>query len=362
MTPYFAVLSFINIITIVMFAIDIAGNTICNRYQKTNLILVCVMIAIICICEVFTTILDGAPVKWRFWHITANFIGFALTPGINYCLIKSVFPKNNKLFIFLFFIWMAYILFMLVCVCLGTDHGIICVDKNNNYYRGKEFFLFILIYSCGTLLFFVENLYISIRFWKRTNIALIINFFFILFATSVQVIFPTVQVSWTCIILAIIHYYLYYETLYQQMDTQTYLLNYTSLKKWKQSQKKPAVIVVAELDNYAKLKMNYNREQIIVILVTISKLFNNFFKSYGRCYRLGSEEFCVIINNTNLDFDRLNKNFFIQLVKYNFEMADMPLVSMGYAQMDPETELDQALSAADAKKRTFIKERLSYLY
>ena len=362
MTPYFAVLSFINIITVVMFFIDILGNSICNKYQKTNLVLTCVMLLSICICEIFTTILDGAPVKYRFWHIAANFIGFSLAPGINFTLGRSVFPKSNKRFNFFFIIWMAYILFMLVCVCLGTDHGIICVDEKNNYYRGKEFFLFIILYSCGILFFFAENLYISIRFWKKTNIVLIINFFFVLFATSVQVVFPTVQVSWTCIILSIIHYYLYYESLYQQMDIQTYLLNYTSLKKWKKAQKSPVVIVIAELDNYAKLKMNYTREQITKILVTISKLFNSFYKSYGRCYRIGSEEFAVIINNTEIDIEKLNKAFFIQLVKYNFEMADMPLVSIGYAQMDPETELDQALSLADAKKRVFIKERLSYLY
>ena len=108
--------------------------------------------------------------------------------------------------------------------------------------------------------------------------------------------------------------------------------------------------------------MNFSREKINTILQTISKLFNSYYKNYGRCYRIGSEEFCVVIPETNLDFEKLNKSFFIDIVKYNFETSDIPLISIGYAQMSPETELDQALSLADAKKRIFIKERLKFLY
>ena len=146
------------------------------------------------------------------------------------------------------------------------------------------------------------------------------------------------------------------------VDTQVHFLNFNFLKRWKEFQTKPAVIVVAEFDNYTKLKMKYTHDEIAEALVSISKLLKSYYNSYGRCYRIGSEEFCVVINDIDLDFEKLNKDFFIQLVKYDFGMADMPLVSIGYAKMDPETSLEQALSLADSKKRTFIKERLSYLY
>ncbi len=345
-----------------MLIMDIFSNTIVNHYQRRNLLYACLIILVICICEIFTTILNGAPVKWRFWHILANFIGFALVPGIYYTLGNSIFPTKKRISDIFLAIWIAYVIFMFVCVIIGTEHGIIYVDKENNYSRGKEFFIFIILYSFGTICFFIENLYISLRFWKKSNLLLITNFLFIIFSTFIQVILPGVQVSWTCIIISVIVYYLYYESLYQQMDTQTYLLNYTSLKTWKKHQKKNVVIVIAELDNYSKLKMNYPREKIYIILRTLSKLFNSYYGSYGRCYRIGSEEFCVVIPDINIDFDKLNKNFFIDIVKYNFETSDIPLVSMGYAEMSPTTELEQALSLADTKKRIFIKERLKYLY
>ncbi|MCR4954728.1 MAG: diguanylate cyclase [Treponema sp.] len=362
MTPYFAALTCINIITLVMLIIDFIGNTIITPFQKGNLVATCIMILFICISEVFATILDGADVKYRFYHILVNFVGFSFVPGIYYTLMRAMFPKKNKFFNIFLAIWIAFDIFMLVCLFTGTEHGIIYVDKNNNYSRGKEFFFFIIVYSFGTICFFFENLYISLRFWKRTNIMLIIDFLFILFATFVQIIFPGIQVSWTCIIISITMYYLYFESLYQQMDTQTYLLNYTSLKTWKKHQKKTVLIVVAELDNYSKLKINYSRDQINTILETIAKLFHSYYKKYGRCYRIGSEEFCVVIPSTGIDIETLNKEFFIDIVKYNFETADMPLISIGYSEMTPYTDIAQALSLADAKKRIFIKERLKFLY
>jgi GGDEF domain-containing protein len=345
-----------------MLIIDFLSNAMINSYQKRNLVAAGIIILVICICEALTAILNGAPVKYRFWHIAANFIAFSLVPGVIFCFGKSVLPKPIKYYNCFYFLWIAYIIFMLVCLLLESEHGIICVNKNNVYHRGKEFFLFIILYGSGTIFFFFENLYVSMRFWKKTDIILIIDFFFLIFGTSIPIIMPHIQVTWTCIIIGIALYYLYYESLFQQLDTQTLLLNYNSLKRWKKGQKKQAVIVTAELDNYAKLKLNYSREQMNTLLTTISRLFNSYYMNYGRCFRIGSDEFAAVIPDTSLDFERLNRNFFISLVKYNFETADLPLVSLGHALMDKEMNLEQALTLADEKKRFFIKERLNYLY
>ena len=91
-------------------------------------------------------------------------------------------------------------------------------------------------------------------------------------------------------------------------------------------------------------------------------LAEDFFKKYGTCYRLGSEEFCVIIDNPTLDFDELAKIFFIEYVKSNFKTQDLPLLSIGYAKISPKQDLYQVLSTADMKKLDFKKQRLNYLY
>ena len=91
----------------------------------------------------------------------------------------------------------------------------------------------------------------------------------------------------------------------------------------------------------------------------ISRNFNDYFKKYGRTFRIESEELCAVIYDRNLDFDAIIKDFFIKYVKSNFTSSEIPLVSLGYALFSPHQDLKKVLSAADMKKRDFIKERLN---
>ena len=95
--------------------------------------------------------------------------------------------------------------------------------------------------------------------------------------------------------------------------------------------------------------------------MTFSKLFNKFYKKYGLCYRIGSEEFLATIKDTALNFDELNRKFFIEFIKESFDLQEMPLVTLGYAKVSANSDLDKVLSLTDLKKREFIKKRPEYL-
>ena len=362
MTPYFTAISFINIFSLVMLVTLIVTNNIMNYHQRKYFLITCLSIFLICVSEIISMIVVGKPVKWRVLHYLVCLVGFSLVPIVFFSLGKALFPKNYKRLDFFLVIWLVYVGWLFWTMVEGKAKGVFYVDPDNNYSRGSGFYIHIVFYCICLVLFVFENIVISIRFWRDKNIILYMNFFFIISGTTVQVFYPDIQVVWICVIIGVVIYYIYFNTLYQQLDEQTYLMNYNSFQKWRRQQKEDVVIVIAEIDNFAKLKLSYSREKIDEILVDISILFNDFYKEYGRCYRIGSEEFCVTINDTNLNFDELNKKFFINLVKHNFEIADMPLVSIGYATLSPKEDLNKTLSFADAKKRVFIRDRISYLY
>ena len=362
MTPYYTALSFINIVTLVMFIIAIVSNNVINHHQRSYFLMACIVSFTIVVLEIVSILVDGAPVKWRWLHLTVSFIGFSILPLVFYSLGKALLPYNNKRMDYFLIVWGVYVGWILFTTLSGNGKGIYYVDAENNYSRGSGFFVHIIFYSFSLVMFVIENVIISIRFWRNRNIVLYINFFFILIGTSVQVFYPDIQVVWVCVIIGIIMYYIYFDDLYQQLDEETYLMNYNSFQKWRRHQKEEVVIVVAEIDNFAKMKLSYDREKIHEIVKEISIMFHDYYKKYGRCYRIGSEEFCVTIRDTKLNFDELNKQFFIDLVKHNFETADMPLVSLGYASLSPKESLNNALTLADSKKRVFIKDRISYLY
>lgn len=161
-------------------------------------------------------------------------------------------------------------------------------------------------------------------------------------------------------------YFIYLDTLYQQLDSQTYLKNQNSFYKSLNNLKNDSVLIVVEIDHFSKLKMNYSREKIDNIILEISNVFRKFYRKYGQCYRIGSEEFYVVVKDTSLDFDNLNKEFFKEFVKETFEMEDMTLISAGWGKLSEkaskdESELNKTFSEADLKKHEFIKERVNYL-
>lgn len=360
MTDYFIALSFINISTLLLLLVCILTDTVINKIQKKHFLITVLVVFVICVMEVFSIIFNGAPVKYKWIHIVSNYLGFSLTPSVTLSLLNSIYPNKKTRYLYIF--CAVYSVWLIISLIMNKGTSVFYIDENNNYFRAKGFFVYVIVYAVCNLFFFVENLILSLRFWHTNNIMLLGTMLFLCAGTTIQIINPEIQVTWLCVIISILLFYIYNDTLYQQIDELTFLKNSKCLKKWHSSQKKDAVIVVVEIDNYSKLKLNYNRSNLSQIVMEVSKNFNNFFKKYGTCYRLGSEEFCVIVDNPTLDFDELTKIFFVEYVKSNFKTQELPLLSIGYADISPKQDLYQVLSIADMKKRDFIKERMNYLY
>ncbi len=359
MSSYFITITFINLFTLLMLSICILLNTVINKIQKKDFLITIIVIFTICIMEVITIIVDASPKKFIWLNILSNYMGFSLTPIVFLCLGNAVFP--NRRFRWLFFANLIYMLWLLITQILRTEYSVFFIDSLNKYSRAKCFSVYIIFYILSLIYFFIENIRLSIRFWHTNSIILLINFIFVITGTTIQVIYPDIQVTWLCVVISITIYYIYHDTLYQQLDSQTYLMNQNSFQKWLENQNKPAVLVIAEIDNFSKLKLNYSRKTLDEIIVRISQNFNNNFKKYGRCYRIETEEFCAVIYNTSLNFDELNKNFFINFIKENINSEEMPLITLGYSQISPHEDLNHVLSNADIKKRLFLKERINYL-
>ena len=360
MTDYFIALSFVNISTLLLLLVCILTDTVINKVQKKHFLITVLVVFVICVMEVLSIVFNGASVKYKWIHIVSNYFGFSLTPFVALSLMNSIYPNKKTRYLYIF--CAVYSAWLMISLIMNNGTSVFYIDENNNYFRAKGFFVYVIVYAGCNVFFFVENIVLSLRFWHTNNIILLGTMLFLCAGTTIQIINPKIQVTWLCVIISIMIFYIYNDTLYQQIDEHTFLKNSNCLKKWHSSQKKEAVIIVAEIDDYFKLKMNYKRTKISQIVLEVSKNFNDFFKKYGTCYRLGSEEFCVIIDNPTLDFDELAKIFFIEYVKSNFKTQDLPLLSIGYAKISPKQDLYQVLSTADMKKLDFKKQRLNYLY
>lgn len=365
MSSWFIAITFINLFSLVMLVVSIESNSVISRFQKKNFVVTCSIIFVICIMEVLTLIFDGTSVRWRFFHIASNYFGFSLTPLVYFTLGNALLPKfsdDKRHVIFGFGAWFLYSAWILLMLLMESDCGVFYVDRMNNYSRAKGFFVYAIFYASGLFYFLVQNIILSLRFWQNNCGILLLNFIFVFTGTTVQIVRPDIQVTWLAVIISISFYFMYHGSLYQQFDTQTHLRNYKSFTKMLEMQKKDAVLIVAEIDNFEKLKLNYNRQKVDSLVVSVSRIFIRFYRKYGSLFRIGSGEFCVIAKDVLLDFDELNKRFFMEFVKECAEIDEMSLVSVGWAKITPQQDINKVLSLADLKKRDFINLRTSYLF
>lgn len=368
MTAYFCAITFINIFSLMLLIYLIESSTVISRHQKHQFCVSCFIIFIICIMEVLTIILNGSPVRFKFFHIMANFFGFSLTPLLFLTLGKALLPnpQKHKTINPLIYVWFLYNLWFVISLITKRGYSVFFVDEMNNYSRAKGFFVYIISYALGLLYFLIQNIFLSTQYLQNSNKILFLNFIFILSGTTIQVLFPKIQITWTTVIISMFVYFIYLDTLYQQLDSQTYLKNQNSFYKSLNTLKNDTVLIIIDIEHFSKLKMNYSREKIDNIILEISIIFRKFYRKYGQCYRIGSEEFCVVVKDTSLDFDNLNKEFFKEFVKETFEMEEMPLISAGWGKLfaktaKSESGLNKTLSEADLKKHEFIKNRASYI-
>ncbi len=348
-----------------MLIISIESNSVINRLQKMNFLTTCSIIFIICIMEVLSLIFDGAPLKWKFIHIASNYLGFSLTPLVYLTLGNALLPnisESKKYMLLPFAAWILYSVWLLFMVLAGSTSGVFYVDALNNYSRAKGFVVYTVFYGISLFYFLVQNVILSLRFWQNNSGILFLNVIFVIANYVVQIVRPDIQVTWLSIIISISFYFLYHISLYQQFDIQTYLRNYQSFLRMLDLQKKDAILILVEIDNFEKLKLNYNRQKVDSLTVTVARNFSRYYRKYGTLFRIGTEEFCVISKNVFLDFDSINKNFFKEFVKECSEIEEMPFVSVGWAKIAPHQELNKVLSLADIKKREFINTRTSYLF
>ena len=71
---------------------------------------------------------------------------------------------------------------------------------------------------------------------------------------------------------------------------------------------------------------------------------------YGHCYRIGGDEFCVLLEKKLGSVEELNRSFHDKMDRFRSEDKRIPHVSIGYIFFNPEkTDVESAIKEADAQ-------------
>ena len=355
MDRYFFILTTIDLFVLGFMCLLTRLSESLNKKQKRGFLLAFALIACISVLEVITIVVDGAPPGYRWLNILSNYLGFGLTPAVPLCLVyvldkKSIIRRGFKAAVCC---EGAYLLFLAATLPYGL---VFSVSRENLYARGAYFYIYVAMYYAAMLYLMVATVRTAAAFQNRSRMLIYPLTLFLGAETVIQLALPELHVTWLCVTLLSVLYYIYCSEMWNQLDALTGLLNQNSyLKQTGGVRCKGGVLVVFDVDDFKQINDRYGHIQGDRCLAGIAECIKKSYANFGYCYRIGGDEFCVLLKNGGNE-GRCKQEFLQRLQEKRGEIAFLPTVSYGSAPFSGE-DIVKVKDRADQDMYQYKKER-----
>ena len=355
MNGYFYVLTTIDLFVLCFMCILTNLSEALDKKQKRGFFFAFALIAAISILEVITLVVDGTAEKYRWVNIVSNYLGFGLSPAVSICLVyvldkKTIVEKDVKLA-------MIFQTGYLILLAASIPYGLVfSVSADNVYARGPFFCIYVIAYFAAILYLSLSTIKMSKQFQNRSKALIYPLIVFLAAETTIQVLLPDLHVTWLCVTLLSVLYFIYCNEMWTQLDGLTGLLNQNSyLNRTNRMHDCSGILIVFDVDDFKQVNDLYGHLQGDVCLAEIADCIKKAYAQYGYCYRIGGDEFCVLLKNRQKEMECIQK--FLRLLENKREKYEfIPTVSYGSAICSGEDILT-VKDRADRDMYMFKKER-----
>ena len=330
MDRYFFILTTIDLFVLGFMCLLTRLSESLNKKQKRGFLLAFALIACISVLEVITIVVDGAPPGYRWLNILSNYLGFGLTPAVPLCLVYVLDKKSiiRRIFKAAVCCEGAYLLFLAATLPYGL---VFSVSRENLYARGAYFYIYVAMYYAAMLYLMVATVRTAAAFQNRSRTLIYPLTLFLGAETVIQLALPALHVTWLCVTLLSVLYYIYCSEMWNQLDALTGLLNQNSyLNRTAEMRRSGGVLVVFDVDDFKQINDRYGHLQGDVCLAEIGRCIKKAYARSGYCYRTGGDEFCVLMENADREA-QCAQEFVRQLEQRRKAVDFLPTVSFGSA-------------------------------
>lgn len=323
--------------------IDINSNRIINRTMKRNRILTCHLIALAMIFEWAGIRLNGAPQSFILLHKFVKLAEFCIAPMIGVSAVASYGKLKYKKSIL-----SAVTLNIIFEIIAVNFKWVINIDSSNIYHRGPLYPIYIAIYSLSIIYCVVSIWNIRMRHYKRGSNVLIATLVFLIIGIAIQQINSNIRVDYICVAISNYFLYNYRNKMILMTDGLTHLLNRRCYEKDIEKLDPPALIFLADVNDFKILNDTYGHTVGDYYLKEIAAVIQKVFGKESICYRYGGDEFCIIIKNElNSAKEKVSK-FNAEIEKRQKTDSRFPGVAIGYAKyIDKEVHVTRVIKNAD---------------
>lgn len=330
MNGYFHVLKKIDIFVLCFMCVLTRLSESLNKKQKRGFLFALGLIALISLLEVVTLKVDGLPKKFRWINIVSNYLGFGLTPSVCICLVYVLDKKTKLRWEFKLAI-LCELIYLLI-LALSIPSGLVfSVSQENIYSRGPYFFIYIFAYFISILYLSLSTIFVSKQFQNRSKTLVYPLIIFLGAETIIQILGPDLNVSWLCVTLLSALYFIYCSEMWNQLDGLTGLLNQNSfLNRSEEMHYTNGMLIVFDVDDFKHVNDVFGHVKGDSCLSIIAACIKKAHAKYGYCYRIGGDEFCVLLKNSRNE-EACSVQFESFIKKKRNKYTYLPSVSYGSA-------------------------------
>ena len=303
-------------------------------------------IIITALCEWSGVMLDGTSPKLIPLHYAVKVAEFSLTPGIGLICGRSLSDKVT-----LERVGFALVGIHALLEISSVFSGMIFfVDAQNIYHHGDYYWVYTLFCVATILYFLIRGLEAFRRYQHSGGVLIWSVTMFLMAGILVQSINSAIKITWLTVGVSAVMLYKFYGDVVQQVDGLTELINRWGYDNYLSRFKGKGVILFFDVDRFKEINDTYGHAFGDECLKQVAECLRTAYAGSGKCFRVGGDEFCVILEKNTERSGQLTQTFREQLQALRTKDHRLPCVSIGCTVFDTGIKnINDAVAEADAE-------------
>lgn len=294
MSNYYYVMVFITVAMMVTSIIHLFENETLSRRIKNQLIFIASIIIVGAVCEFLGMHLNNVLFCSKYIHGLVKALELTVAPIIPSCYVKIVEERNSGKILNIVINIVIFINAMCELISIFIPF-VFFIDENNVYTHGTYYSIYIFSYFIGIAIFILSLLKYTRKYQSRNIATLISMLSFLLMGFSIRLIDSQIHSDWIIVAITYFMFMMYYSDMSLKVDALTHLFNRKSYEYRLKKLDYTTVILILDVNDFKQVNDLYGHQCGDKVLKIIAKSILKVYAKYGYCYRIGGDEFCIIL-------------------------------------------------------------------
>lgn len=333
---FYCAIVFATILLLIITVCSVVTNQLSTKQSKVHTTISCLLIGIATICEFVGVRTNGAPEYLIFLHIMAKLIEFSVTPFIGIMVAMSFGTVKRPLIAFC--TAGVHAVFQWIAICF---QWVFSVDSQNVYHREKLYFVYVTAFIMSVVYGIVCVVRKSLGYQLGFDISTVFTLVLLTYGIIIQFIYSNIRIDFFCVAVCNMIFCDFHYKLMLSVDELTGLLNRRCYDSSMGNIGARAVIIILDVNNFKSVNDRYGHNAGDICLEKISNEIKTVYGKSGLCYRIGGDEFCVILRKNMDKLEDMNAQFKLHIAELNKKFEMIPDVALGYAYYDANLDYIQ---------------------